>query len=209
MCNLNQISNDTHANQSLEGLSDDHTTSVVDTWSRPQTRGERDDLVIEAIPIQFIPIDTPTKSSPRRTTSPSSTSPSRPQSSKASPTKPKVPHRQVASSPSPPTVLLSVHELPPRSPNKKIPPEKYFDSPKLSKRSLSYESLQKEKKIQSKLFAIKASQVASPSNPQRVTSLFLSEKIAFTPDSRGKGKDEYYLNMTNKSQDILNSMMDE
>lgn len=210
-----QIPNETLANESLEGLSDDNMTSVVDTWSRPQTRGERDNLVVEAIPLQF---ESPFKSIPdelKRTSSPPSPHHNRPTSSKVSPNKPKVSPGQATSSASPPTIPATTNEPPPRSPNKKIPPEKFFDSPKLSKRSLSYEYLQKEKKIQSKLSAIQSNQITSPSNTQKVTSLFLSEKVAVNvPDTRGTSRkgivydDELYSNLTNRSQDILNSMME-
>jgi hypothetical protein len=184
--------------------------------------------MIEAIPLQSSTpiVGTPLKPSDtsrelRRSTSPSSRSriqsASAASSSFQSPKKPKVPSRQVSASPSPPNVPITITAPPPRSPIKKVAIEKYYDSPRLSSRSLSYEHLQKEKRIQNKLSAIKANNEMNssynPPTPHRVTTLFLSEKVAFHSSdgqenrSRGRYPDESCsLDLTNKSQELLNSL---
>jgi hypothetical protein len=239
-----QVPNQSDADPSLEGLSDEIYPSVIETWSRPQSKAERSNLYVEAIPLQFLStLDSPQKSTEgataggggtrevKRSTSPSGSAYSNQiQSASSPPKKPKVPpRRQVASSPSPPTIPLTATELPPRSPIKKSHPEKYFESPKISKRSLSYEHLQKERKIQNRLSSLKsnASNLSSPSTPQKV-SLFLSEKVALnSPESRegnkrtgpaavaaagrvsrgvGRSHEEFYSSLTSRSQEILNSL---
>jgi hypothetical protein len=187
--------------------------------------------MIEAIPLQSATpvLGTPQKpqevsSSPeaKRSSSPSSRaisnriqSASLASSSFQSPKKPKVPSRQVSASPSPPNVPITTPSLPPRSPvNKRLPIEKYYDSPKLSSRSLSYEHLQKEKRIQNKLISLRESNELNSTynpSPRKATTLFLSEKVAFNSSDgqetrKGRRLDESgYANLTSKSQEILNS----
>ena len=228
-----QVKNESCADPSLEKLSDEIHPSVVETWSRPQSKAERSNLFVEAIPLQFLStIDSPqkpieegagggTRELRKSTSPPGSSHSNRVWSASASPKKPKVPsHRQAASSPSPPTIPLTATELPPRSPVRKSQPDKCYESPKISKRSLSYEHLQKERKIQNRLSSLKTNLLPSPSTPQKV-SLFLSEKVAVSSPkghesnwkagtggvSRvGRLNEELYCSITSRSQEILNSL---
>jgi hypothetical protein len=249
---------DSCADPSLEGLSDElqlqqqlHPipSSIIETWSRPQSRAERSNLFVEAIPLQlFSSIDSPQQQ--QQATEGTGTTEtinanriqraSFPSSSPAtgSPKKHKAPPRQqqvsstiasaAASSPSPPTIPLTATELPPHSPIRRSQPqqEKLFESPKLSKRSLSYEHLQKERRIQNKLSSLRSNSSnlsSSPSTPLKVP-LFLSEKMALTsPEGReanrrtaatarvagggrGSGNEEFYSSLTSRSQEILDSL---